>query len=1512
MCARSFSGLKAYAVLKNGVVTPPEWDGPECTWLAEDIGGGQFRLKSLWVEESPTYASTNPHYLRCNSTTSWSVADCGFTYNGDISGATEFQLDIDECALGSAGCDADATCTNANGGFSCTCDEGYFGDGFDCALIDGCAADNGGCDQKCSSDDAGAVTCGCLPGFDLDADGATCVPWPELRVFNDGLAKFFDVDTAQDELFLDTGREVVIEPTVDAPDAFTFTLPVTPGTCADGSTDPACVDRYRLCAQHASGWRWSTLLKNDFVGTPAGWDDATCKWLVEEVSANQIRLRNLHLEQSASGLDYLQCPYPYNLYDCVFTIDGDTQGNTLFTLDTDECAAGIDDCPAASTCSNYAEQTFTADHASGTFTAIGHGFVTGDGPLFLVARSNTLPEGLAPGTPYWAIGVDDDRFQLASSPEDAAAGIQQPITTDGSYRSLTFTADAATDTFRSVGHGLSTGDGPFQVVAGAESLLPEGLDSQVTSLYWAIEVDADHFQLALSRSNAIDGRERAIASDGYGTLTLHTRGGQVVHTELDGYECLCDTGYVLEGGVCVQDDACLFDNGGCEQKCSSVDREAVCGCYPGFDLQADDISCLQREPALLYSVDLQRYLAVRPLTEKPYTFEFLARGTPVRIEQTAHRRDTFTFTLEDVPGQCADGSTSELCVDRYRLCAEDYSGKRWSVAYQSELTGPPANWDTSECAWIVEDLGSDRLRLKNLWVQETAPDFDYLTCDTASCLFTYLEETSGNTTFEVVSDECADGSHSCSELRACLNDPSGYVCDDCPAGYVNDGDFDCADVDECSLGTAGCDANSTCANLPGGFDCECNSPGWVGDGFTCEEVDACDENYGGCDQLCVGTNPDESPQCACLPGFTLSANGRTCDSWGELELINEGLQLPLGLDEQSPVPYALRFLEPGRAVKMAHSRSLGPNVFSFTTLYYPGTCEYGSTSQRCYDRYRMCAHRSGGYRWKTLHSSAFDGTPPEWSEPLCQWIVEDLGDNRIRMKNLGVQQDLDYWDYLDCWRNDDCVFTYREETAGNTVFLLRPFGADLCDGVVCTALDECHEVGECRPVSGLCTNPVKTNGALCDDGDPGTTLDSCSDGICYGDDFDGDGVLDSVDACVGDDLSGNDDGDGYCDDTDVCPFEPDGVEIQLDSDHDGLGDACDNCPYLHAANQTDTDEDGVGDPCDPDHEFPGPDPATGDASWRPVCGFTPQCPGTPGGTRYSEYRFNCYEDEPDGGEYCLADRWWYHLGRRIYPAIAGTQPLNEVEAVLDELEQRRHNEYVYCTVDAECQEYPGPGSTCNHDGVIGVCLTPELKSYIDRLDAASDFLSCTGPDSFENTWPSDRVLALDTGGCSLGQRSAYGYRVHNTTTEPMSLWVGRGTGDAGKRWWTLNPGEQLFFNAIDDGVVLFPTTAAAYHACSPSFMSRKVYTENLSPPATHIQVNEVPLVQYSVAEAYGGGSFTVYRTKELRTNVDIFEHPDYFYVGLAPSCGKFGITGLGCADGRKHINFWRYPATSCF
>ncbi|MBI1825238.1 MAG: hypothetical protein HY287_04485 [Planctomycetes bacterium] len=52
----------------------------------------------------------------------WSGSDCS--------------KDIDECANGTARCDANATCTNTPGGFTCACDTGSVGDGFTC-LPDG-------------------------------------------------------------------------------------------------------------------------------------------------------------------------------------------------------------------------------------------------------------------------------------------------------------------------------------------------------------------------------------------------------------------------------------------------------------------------------------------------------------------------------------------------------------------------------------------------------------------------------------------------------------------------------------------------------------------------------------------------------------------------------------------------------------------------------------------------------------------------------------------------------------------------------------------------------------------------------------------------------------------------------------------------------------------------------------------------------------------------------------------------------------------------------------------------------------------------------------------------------------------------------------------------------------------------------------------------------------------------------------------------------------------------------
>ncbi len=79
----------------------------------------------------------------------------------------------DECAAGTDGCAADATCTDTAMSYSCACNAGFTGDGFTCADIDECATGNGGCDvnARCTNT-PGSRTCACNAGY--TGDGLTC------------------------------------------------------------------------------------------------------------------------------------------------------------------------------------------------------------------------------------------------------------------------------------------------------------------------------------------------------------------------------------------------------------------------------------------------------------------------------------------------------------------------------------------------------------------------------------------------------------------------------------------------------------------------------------------------------------------------------------------------------------------------------------------------------------------------------------------------------------------------------------------------------------------------------------------------------------------------------------------------------------------------------------------------------------------------------------------------------------------------------------------------------------------------------------------------------------------------------------------------------------------------------------------------------------------------------------------------------------------------------------------
>merc|ERR1711881_168936 len=80
--------------------------------------------------------------------------------------------DVDECTTGSHTCSSDATCTNTEGSFTCTCKTGYTGDGFTCSDINECASSNACPPGATWVNSDGSFTCTCPSGYQLtESDG---------------------------------------------------------------------------------------------------------------------------------------------------------------------------------------------------------------------------------------------------------------------------------------------------------------------------------------------------------------------------------------------------------------------------------------------------------------------------------------------------------------------------------------------------------------------------------------------------------------------------------------------------------------------------------------------------------------------------------------------------------------------------------------------------------------------------------------------------------------------------------------------------------------------------------------------------------------------------------------------------------------------------------------------------------------------------------------------------------------------------------------------------------------------------------------------------------------------------------------------------------------------------------------------------------------------------------------------------------------------------------------------
>ncbi len=108
---------------------------------------------------------------------------CAVESGYECSGRPSVCVDIDECATGTDNCDTNATCANTVGGFNCTCDTGFEGDGVTCSPIcgdglvvsgepcdDGANENGDGCSASCAVED-GFVCSGQPSVCEVDCDG---------------------------------------------------------------------------------------------------------------------------------------------------------------------------------------------------------------------------------------------------------------------------------------------------------------------------------------------------------------------------------------------------------------------------------------------------------------------------------------------------------------------------------------------------------------------------------------------------------------------------------------------------------------------------------------------------------------------------------------------------------------------------------------------------------------------------------------------------------------------------------------------------------------------------------------------------------------------------------------------------------------------------------------------------------------------------------------------------------------------------------------------------------------------------------------------------------------------------------------------------------------------------------------------------------------------------------------------------------------------------------------------
>ncbi|OWK02634.1 hypothetical protein Celaphus_00010672 [Cervus elaphus hippelaphus] len=242
-----------------------------------------------------------------------------------------------------------------------------------------------------------------------------------------------------------------------------------------------------------------------------------------------------------------------------------------------------------------------------------------------------------------------------------------------------------------------------------------------------------------------------------------------------------------------QDECLLLPGELCQHLCINTVGSYRCACFPGFLLQDDGRTC--RPDGSAPKPEAAEESAQRPESPQaaPNTI-----ALPVPQPNTCEDQDECLLGAHDCNRRqfCVNTLGSFYCVNHTVLCAEGFI-----------LNAHRKCVDVDECELGTHDCQAGAL------CHNTKGSFY---CQARQrCLEGFLQDPEGNC---VDVNECwTSPTRLCQ--HTCENTLGSYRCS-CASGFLLAADGKhCEDLDECALGTHNCSEAETCHNIQGGFRC---------------------------------------------------------------------------------------------------------------------------------------------------------------------------------------------------------------------------------------------------------------------------------------------------------------------------------------------------------------------------------------------------------------------------------------------------------------------------------------------------------------------------------------------------------------------------------------------------------------------------------------------------------------------------------------------------------------------